>query len=206
MACYRRTYLCVCEGQQEEMYLKHVAKLITDFPNRVIHFNTIVGNPDRMRKTLVDYDKVALFDHDFNDVGFRQSIELCDRLDKTGRATRQRSRTYHAFSNLNFDLWLILHKEDFGRPISRNDAYQPEVRRIYGLGSTDDIKSKELIQAILRQIALNDIKNAIRRAERLRSQKIVSDGVIIGSTRCYPNPDLSIHAFMQAVLADCGQF
>ena len=37
---YRKTYFCVCEGQQEEMYLKHIAFLLKKFPERVVTFNT----------------------------------------------------------------------------------------------------------------------------------------------------------------------
>jgi len=39
MAYYRKTYLCVCEGQQEELYLKHVAFLLKKFPELVVKFN-----------------------------------------------------------------------------------------------------------------------------------------------------------------------
>lgn len=40
---YRKTYFCVCDGQQEEMYLKHVALLLKKFLERVVTFNTTVG-------------------------------------------------------------------------------------------------------------------------------------------------------------------
>lgn len=32
MGLYRKTYLCVCAGQQEEMYLKHIAFLLKKIP------------------------------------------------------------------------------------------------------------------------------------------------------------------------------
>ena len=35
---YRKTYFCVCDGQQEEMYLKHVAFLLKKIPERVVTF------------------------------------------------------------------------------------------------------------------------------------------------------------------------
>ena len=38
MATYRKTYLCICEGQQERMYFDHLAKLIKDFPKKVVKF------------------------------------------------------------------------------------------------------------------------------------------------------------------------
>lgn len=48
----RRTYLCICEGQQETMYLAHIARLLTRFPERVVKFNTTIGPPLGAEKAL----------------------------------------------------------------------------------------------------------------------------------------------------------
>lgn len=207
MAYYRKTYLCICEGQQEEMYLDHVASLIKNFPKRVVKFNTMIGKPYRLKKTYEEYDNAALFDYDLNDVEFKQNIECCDKLNNANKPTKRKKGkyTYHAFSNVNFDLWIILHKEEFNRSVSRNDAYLPDVRRIYGLGSREKIKSESTIEKILEQITLEDVKSAIRRADKIRSEKIDADKMIIGSTVCYPDPDFSIHDFLKVVLNDCGE-
>lgn len=58
---YRKTYFCVCDGQQEEMYLKHVAFLLKKFPERVVTFNTTCALPERLEKTYTEYDNAALF-------------------------------------------------------------------------------------------------------------------------------------------------
>ncbi|MDQ2085647.1 hypothetical protein RBH29_04265 [Herbivorax sp. ANBcel31] len=42
MTNYRKTYLCICDGQQEKMYLQHLAKLIKKFPRKVVTFNTFI--------------------------------------------------------------------------------------------------------------------------------------------------------------------
>ena len=78
------------------------------------------------------------------------------------------------------------------------------MRRIYGLKSTDDIKSEKSIEKILSQITLEDVKNAIYRAEYIRRSKDKADGIAVGSTFIYSNPDFSIHEFLKAVLEDCG--
>jgi hypothetical protein len=207
MPYYRKTYLCICEGQQEEMYLAHVASLLKKFPNRVVKFNTMIDKPYRLNKTYEEYDNAALFDYDLNEVEFRKNIECCDQLNNANKPTKRKKGkyTYHAFSNVNFDLWLILHKEDFNRSVSSNSAYQADVKRIYGLGSSENIKSKSAIEKILQQITLEDVKSAISRADKIRSEKMEADKMIIGSTVCYPNPDFSIHEFLKVVLKDCGE-
>ena len=74
MALYRKTYLCICEGQQEEMYLNHLAYLIKDFPRRVVKFNTIIDRPFRLNKTYEESDSAAIFDYDFNDIEFKRNL------------------------------------------------------------------------------------------------------------------------------------
>lgn len=207
MSLYRKTYLCVCEGQQEELYLKHIAYLLKKLPERIVTFNTIYGFPDRLKNSYTEYDNVALFDYDFKDIQFENNIKICDDLKKLNKSTKRKSgkKVYHAYSNVNFDLWLLLHKEDYNKPVYNTNAYIKDVRRIYGLGSEDDIKNKNVIEKILSQITLDNVKEAIIRAENIRKRKIDTDKKIIGSSFCYSNPDFSIHKFLQIVLSDCGE-
>ena len=91
MSFYRKTYLCVCEGQQEKMYLRHVASLLKKSPESVVSFNTVIDKPYRLRKTYEEYDHAALFDFDFNEVEFKNNIEICDKLDKENRPTKRKN-------------------------------------------------------------------------------------------------------------------
>lgn len=206
MGKYRKTYLCICDGQQETMYLNHVAKLIKDFPQKVVKFNTFEDSPHRLEKRYEAYDSAAIFDFDHNEVEFKRNIEICDALNKKLKPSKRKEgrHIYHAYSSVNFDLWLILHKEDYNKSVSRNDAYISDVRRIFGLNQTDNIKNEEVINKILSQITLDDVKSAIQRAETIRKSKVKADSTKIGSTTIYSNPDFSIHEFLRAVLEDSG--
>ena len=208
MANYRKTYLCICDGQQETMYLNHVAKLIKDFPRKVVKFNTFEDSAHRLEKRYEDYDSAALFDFDNNDVEFKRNIEICDKLNKKFKPSKRKSGRciYHAYSSVNFDLWLILHKEDFRRSVTRNDAYISDVRRVFGLSPTDNIKKENIIKKILGQITLEDVKDAIQRADDIRKRKDQGDSTKIGGTTIYSNPDFSIHEFLKVVLKDSGDF
>lgn len=105
---------------------------------------------------------------------------------------------------MNFDLWLILHKEDYNKSVTKNDAYISDVRRIFGLKSTEDIKNKDVIKRILSQITLEDVKAAIKRAETISKCKVKEDSTKIGNTTIYSNPDFSIHEFLRFVVKDSG--
>lgn len=198
---YRRSYYCVCEGQQEEMYLKHIERLLKKPQERVVTFNTTQGSAERLKKTYTEYDNAALFDYDFKDTEFRQNINICEQLQRKSKE----KNIYHAYSNVNFDLWLILHKEDYYKPVSANDAYVADVRRIYKLDSEADIKKKAVIEKILGKISLDDVKDAIRRAEQIRARKLESDCFVVGSFACYDNPDWYRHEFLKIVFKDCRE-
>lgn len=198
---YRKTYFCVCEGQQEEMYLNHVAFLLKKFPERVVTFNTTYGSAERLKKNYTEYDNASLFDYDFNDTEFRNNIMICEQLNRRSRG----KKVYHAYSNVNIDLWFILHKENFNRPVTSNDAYISDIRRIYGLNSEANIKQKAIIEKILGQITLENVRAAIRRADQIRANKLKTDCFRIGDVNCYSNPDFSLHDFMRIVLQDCRE-
>jgi len=184
------------------MYLKRIALLLKRFPESVVTFNTLIDNPYRLNKAYEEYDHAALFDFDFNEVEFRNNIGICDKLDKKNRPTK---RVYHAYSNVNFDLWLILHKECFNKSVSVNHAYVADVRRIYGLNKTDNIKKESVVKKILNQITIDDVKKAIERAKIIRGRKIADDKKQIGTTTYYSDPDFSIDVFLERVLVECGE-
>ena len=190
----RRQYFCICEGQQEEMYLKYLSRLLqTD--KRRITFTIRQGLPgDIQKQRSIKYDKAVLFDHDGNTVAFRNTLNTCIK-----------NKCSHAYSNRNFDLWLLLHKQDFSSSVSDNQTYKKDIRNFFNLDAEADIKSEKVINQILNQITLPDIKDAIQRAQRIREQKIPSDANRIGSIIYYDNPDLSIHEFIIKVFSECNE-
>ena len=198
----RTNYLCICEGLQEKMYLKHLGDLV----GGAVRINTQIGSHKALnRNEHIDYDCAVLFDHDGRETEFYEAIELCQKYDKKYRKRGGNRRTYHAYSNRNFDLWLLLHKEPFSRPVMNNGEYVQEVRRIYGLGNEDDIKKEANIAKILEQIKLSDVREAVKRAESIRNKKLETDGKKLSETVVYDNPDLSIHEFIKIVLASAGE-
>ena len=71
-----------------------------------------------------------------------------------------------AYTSVNFDLWLLLHKQKYNKVVQVSHAYVDLIRKKYGLSPTDDIKKKENIQKIVNQISIKDIKNAIKMHKR----------------------------------------
>lgn len=207
----RRNYFCVVEGQQEIIYLKRIAELFTNFPERVVKFNPVIGNADKLnrKKSLPDYDRVCFFDHDFNQVEFERNLNTCIKLDSKRKRTKNCPgyRTYHAYSNICFDLWLILHREQgyTTRLVSSADGYIDDVKKIYSLGKDADIKEEKVMEKIVSQISLDDVRTAIANAQRIRKSKLTSDKILTDeSNSYYPPPDFSIDMFLNTVLKEAG--
>lgn len=191
-------YFCVVEGQQEALYIRHLSGLLNKSSKRRINFNIKTGKFKDLEKNNVDYDSVLIFDYDFKDVEFERNLSGCISLNKKNK--RAGRNIYHAYSSASFDLWLILHKEHFDRPVSKAQGYIDEVRRIFGLDSEADIKSEKIIKDILEQITLDDVKKAVERAEKICQKKLPEDAVNINGEVYYPNPDFSIHKFIKILL------
>lgn len=47
------------------------------------------------------------------------------------------------YSNYSFDLWLLLHKEDYFAVVPNQKEYEDEIRRVYGLPAEERYKERK---------------------------------------------------------------
>jgi hypothetical protein len=176
------------------MYLKHLSRLLRADVRRV-SFTTQHGLPgDVLKYKHIKYDKAVLFDHDGNTAAFRKALGTCVN-----------AKCACAYSNRNFDLWLLLHKRIFFNSVSSNNAYVNEIRNAFKLGREADIKNEKVMESILAQISLRDVITAIHNAKKIREQKLSGDAGRIGSLLYYDNPDLQVQDFVVTVFAECNE-
>lgn len=202
---FKQIYKGACEGRQEELYLKRLKKLIYECESRTFDvdfffFSSQGGNPMEVverASNVTIYDKgqqrVAIFDHDQKEAEFRQALDKC-----------KVNNVFSAYSNLCFDLWLILHKTRFTRCVNNTGQYAQTIREVYNLPENADIKNEDVINQILAQLQLQDIRQAIQNAFVISKN---NDGTGTPSfseksVQYYPNPDLAVHLFVQKVLHD----
>ena len=185
-----KTYLCYFEGNQEEKYFRHFSRLIkNNFENVTIKFNK-VEKLKILQTSSTLIPKVAVFDYDNNKKEFQDKIKIC-----------KKGKIYIAYSNLNFDLWLLLHKIPFNKIVTNNDDYIDYIRKEYGLDKNDNIKKESNIYRILGEINLEDIKFAISNAEKImKKKKDGKDEIIYENYVYYDNPSMSIHEFLKEIL------
>lgn len=188
----KREYRCFYEGQQEEMYFDHIAKKVKEArPNISLKFKKL-AKLKTLEKSSTGVPKIAVFDYDLNKVDFESKVKLCNE-------------TRILYSNLNFDMWLVLHKKQYRRTVQNNNAYIDEIRNSYNLPNNTNIKAKGNIQKILDKIELIDVKRAIENAEEIMKEKMEEDKIYVKRNfSYYPNPSMSINEFFKELFEDIG--
>lgn len=194
-------YIVGCEGiNQEQKYFKNLENLINSISSRKcnIHFDIAPpfgGNPlciveRTINRSIGKTNKISVFDYDGQTTKYEEALELA-----------QENKIQVGYTNYCFDLWLILHKEDFFEPVSHQDNYATHVRRIFGLDVGADIKKAPNVDNIMTQIGLYDIYSAIKRAEYI-------ENINLGKTphttpnqhvKYYDNPDTQMHSVIKRI-------
>ena len=188
----KREYRCFYEGQQEEMYFDHIAKKVKEAMTNISLKFKKLAKLKTLEKSSTGVTKIAVFDYDLNKVDFESKVKLCNE-------------TRILYSNLNFDLWLVLHKKQYRRTVQNNNAYIDEIRNSYNLPNNTNIKAKGNIQKILDKIELIDVKRAIENAEEIMKEKMEEDKIYVKRNfSYYPNPSMSINEFFKELFEDIG--
>lgn len=196
------------EGQTEKLYLNWLAQQLSQQTRYNVSINCDrVTQNEIVRKSaradgfqpifyVTDYDGQ---DHDksFQNTlrylrdsvnGWSLEIELC-------------------YSNLSFELWLILHKISCGGELVKNDHYLSIINKAFNkrFESMDDFKKASGLNSCLALLTLDDVVSAIGRSEEIvkgYSKDCVTR--FCGYTYIKQNPSLSIQNLIkQIVITDC---
>lgn len=196
MLLFRRQYATYFEGSQEKLYFDYVSKLIREkYPYIQIKFNSY-KNINALSKSSTGRNKIAFFDYDMNDKEFRKRIEKDNKI-----------KIY--YSNISFDLWLLLHKTSYSKSVMSAHDYDKDIKRWYNFNSIknnnkiENIKEEENIKKILQQINLEDIKYAIGNAKSIMDRKLEKDKIIINNKFVYyDNPATNVYEFLESLFVE----
>lgn len=195
------------EGNQEILYFKRLKKIIDkqDPVKRLdVRYENAGGGSAlnvAIRASKADVlsrqSRSAVFDFDNQDVAFKEALKLC-----------KHEKILPCYSNVCFDLWLLLHKTDFCKPVYAPTNYIEEYRKVYHLGVQEVIKEECTIEKVMNQIELQDVRDAIVRAKSIRDMKTGEPGIGYarfcgGNEACHENPDLLVHLLVEEILCAC---
>lgn len=112
------------------------------------------------------------------------------------------------YSNLTFELWMILHKKDCNNILSQKGQYLQHINQAFGrnFDSLAQYKENKTFHACLAQCSLEDVKHAVARAKQLMNNKKAAQAKKVnhhGYAYYVDNPALSVGDIVEKILKDC---
>lgn len=206
-------YFFSVEGETEELYFQHLKNLIFEEENRIATpvLQIEKCSPSKCVKKISVIHPctiTAVFDVEDNDADHRNRFENTLKEMKAAEKFGKSIKYELGYSNIDFELWIILHKKDFFCNIGNKTQYLSTINQLYGtmFESLSEYKVKRNFLQVLSKITLDDVKAAIERAEKITSQRM-SEGKPIktfGFEWFDKNPALSVQNVIKKILSECG--
>lgn len=168
-------YYFTVEGETEKWYLEWLRDAINADPRskvKVVCSPKVQKNLVKWAKAKTNLDKSAKVFHvfDFEDEepihvkAFKDTLANMKKAGSLGRGFRYVS----AYSNLTFELWMVLHKGDCPALAHRRQYLKP-INDLYGehFESLDEYKHEANFKRVLGKLTVDDAVTAVGRAETL---------------------------------------
>jgi hypothetical protein len=210
-----KKYYFSVEGETEQWYLQWLQNQINacdDSKFKVSFDFPVEKNPLKRAKSLVVTGKTEIYhlsDYESDEpIHVAQFIETMDNMKKAKELGKQISYRF-GYSNLTFDLWIILHKVNCNGAFTHRRQYLDPINRAYdeNFESMDDYKHESNFKRVLSRLNLNDVKDAINRARSIMERNHIN-GYVLHEYKGYryykENPSLSIWEAIEKILKDCG--
>lgn len=171
-------YHFTVEGETEKWYLEWLQKQINLAPDTVRYVDfqiKVEQNPFSFAKRvnpLSVSDVIHVCDIEGKEEEFRNKFQnVLINLKKSRESARVKYDL--AYSNFTFELWMILHKQDCNGSLSDRTQYLRHINRAYSesFSSLDEYKEESKFKKCLLQLNLDNVKQAITRAERIMNNK-----------------------------------
>lgn len=209
-----KKYVLTVEGETEKWYFLWLKDQINSVESRTYNASVV---PKVQQSPRSFYKRT-------NAKATPEIIHICD-VESTDRchidkfenilkemkeANSQRSIKYTlGYSNFTFELWIILHKKDCFGPFTNRKQYLTPIRQCFNenFEDLDHYKQEATFKRCLKKLTLDDVKSAIKRADRLTQQNLNDNKAITkqsGYSYYRENPALSINEVIKRILTECG--
>lgn len=216
MAKMKKTkkYYFTVEGETEQWYLKWLQDRINETTEAVykVSFDCPVQkNPLKRAKSLVVTGKTEVWhlsDYESDDpIHTRQFTETMDNMKAAKNAGKQITYKF-GYTNLTFDLWIILHKVECNSAFAHRKNYITPLNRAYNEHFEDmkEYKHEDNFKRCLGKLTLTNVMDAVERAERIMKRN-QDNGYSLQQYKGYKyykeNPSMAIHEIISKILKDC---
>lgn len=209
-----KKYYFSVEGETEQWYLQWLQKQINDTETgqyKVSLDCPVQKNPLKRAKSLVVTGKTEIYhfsDYESDEpIHVSQFMETMDNMKKAQELGKQ-VKYHFGYTNLTFDLWIILHKADCNGSLTHRRQHLVPLNRAFGenFESMDEYKHEDNFKRILSRLTLSDVVEAINRAKTIM-QRNHENGYVLHKYKRYryykENPSLAIWEAIEKILKDC---
>lgn len=172
-------YYFSTEGQTEKWYLEYLENLINseESSNSKVSFNIKVDKPSSYVKRLniLKETKVYhIFDFESSEEEYeKRFISVLKEMEKSEKLGKKVSYI-NGYSNLTFELWILLHKTDMNESIGNRKNYLNKLNKFFNTKykSLSEYKEEKHFKAILQQLSLENIKDAVKGTDKIINNNI----------------------------------
>lgn len=207
-------YYFIVEGDCEESYLLHLQSIINANRSKDkgkikfiidrsknLKFSRLLKSKGMAQSTTIYY----FFDHENDKERFEKII---DAIIKARKEAKPKCKHILCYTNLSFELLMILHKNDMNKHLCKVPDYIRFINKAFKTDyeSINEFKENTNFNNCLNQIGLPEIKQAIRRASYImKNKENVEELCDYSGFKYYKNnPSLSSGEAIKDILEKCG--
>lgn len=212
----KRKYTFTVEGDTEHWYLDWLQGCINAIPEAKYNVeikSQVQQSPLKFAKKVNPIavpSATHICDYESNDEYHVKKFKgILDELSMSNKIVGRSFKYELGYSNYTFELWMILHKMDFGGSLADRTQYLKPINKAYGTSfeSLDKYKSEKNFKHCLEQLSISNVRDAIRRSKRImdaNNQNGLIEKCHSGFRYYTDNPSLTIWESVERILVECG--
>ncbi len=202
-----RHYYISLEGMTERFYFERLCELVNGASIHPYRVEFVVETANSPRRACTRLRRRAESNGDVNPVirHIRDTESHSERKAFHAALREMRDcRMTLCYTNITFELWLILHKCRFAQSISDKRSYLKYINRFYGrsYGTLHEYKEAYNMRRMLASLTLADVTTAIENADSLMDERAKNSTPVefCGFTYYSDNPSTTVQDFVRAVI------
>lgn len=208
--------IITCEGETEVLYFEHVKKLVNMEPaclmQLVYKTLTVSKAPHSLAKSQVTLSKTKwyhIIDKESSATADKMTFENHLKNFKKVKDIRGNGKLLLGYTNISFELWLLMHKSDEKPSAYTQQDYLNKLKKLYNLPEVktlEEFKKESNFKKVLKQITLVDIKRAIKngKALEIENKKYYQPKKTHSFEYYEENPSTNMHIILTDILKDVG--
>ena len=210
---HTETFLCTVEGKTEKLYMEWLQKAINQHGKRTCNTKILasVSHPSAFIKQLKIIDRTDIYHIIDREQLTQQSIKTFQtKIDEMRKAEKLGKEVSYrlAYSNMSFELWILLHKTGNPKTVINPEQYKTEINSYFNqkFQKLAEFKEEKNFRFILSMLSINDVISAVKNAELLTNRNAAIHNLqSYKRTSFYNhNPSLSVHEFIKIILKKVG--